>query len=176
MSAAQTLSACIALYRLACVDMSFGGRRGKCNTSTPSPHPHPSSKNRKKSGWVVCLFFFLKNYECLFMYRAGYRYGITVPVFLPVFHPRTGILHRYTGVHNVAVICSLSLSLSLSLLISMATVKSLTSTPGLEGSLLRCQGHIGRSETETEGVVSFPLLEAKMPPYVGFAPFHFLPQ
>ena len=28
----------------------------------------------------------------------------------PVFHPRTGILHRYTGVHNVAVICSLSLS------------------------------------------------------------------
>ena len=26
-------------------------------------------------------------------------------------------------------------------------------------------------KTETEGVVSFPLLEAKMPPYVGFTPF-----
>ena len=40
--------------------------------------------------------------------------------------------------------------LSLSLLISMATVKSLTSTPGLdlEGSLLRCQGHIGRSDRQ----------------------------
>ena len=35
-----------------------------------------------------------------------------VPVFLPVFHPRTGILHQYTGVHNVAVICSLSLLIS----------------------------------------------------------------
>ena len=65
----------------------------------------------------------------------------------------------------MAVICSLSL------LISMATVKSLTSTPGLGGSLLRCQGHIGMSDRQTEGVVSFPLLEAKMPPYVGFAPF-----
>ena len=43
---------------------------------------------------------------------------------------------------------SLSLSLSLSLLISMATVKSLTFTPGLEGSLLRCQGHIGRSDRQ----------------------------
>ena len=73
---------------------------------------------------------------------------ITVPVFLPVFHPRTGILHRYTGVHNVAVICSLSL------LISMATVKSLTSTPGLEGSLLRCQGHIGRSDRQRLRVLS----------------------
>ena len=30
----------------------------------------------------------------------------------------------------------------------MATVKSLTSTPGLEGSLLRCQGHIGRSDRQ----------------------------
>ena len=41
-------------------------------------------------------------------------------------------------------------SLSLSLLISMATVKSLTSMPGLEleGSLLRCQGHIGRSDRQ----------------------------
>ena len=67
---------------------------------------------------------------------------ITVPVLLPVFHPSIGILHRYTGVHNVAVICSLSL------FISMATVKSLTSTPGLEGSLLRCQGHIGRSDRQ----------------------------
>ena len=38
--------------------------------------------------------------------------------------------------------------LSLSLLISMATVKSLTSTSGLEGSLLRCQGHIGRSDRQ----------------------------
>ena len=55
----------------------------------------------------------------------------------------------------------------------MATVKSLTSMPGLEGSLLRCQGHIGRSDRqrETEGVVSFHLLEARMPPYAGFAPF-----
>ena len=73
---------------------------------------------------------------------------ITVPVFLPVFHARTGILHRYTVVHNVAVICSLSL------LISMATVKSLTSTPGLEGSLLRCQGHIGRSDRQRLRVLS----------------------
>ena len=30
----------------------------------------------------------------------------------------------------------------------MATVKSLTSTSGLEGSLLRCQGHIGRSDRQ----------------------------
>ena len=30
----------------------------------------------------------------------------------------------------------------------MATVKGLTSTPGLEGSLLRCQGHIGRSDRQ----------------------------
>ena len=62
--------------------------------------------------------------------------------------PRTGNLHQYTGVHNVAVICSLSL------LISMATVKSLTSTPGLEGSLLRCQGHIGRSDRQRLRVLS----------------------
>ena len=42
----------------------------------------------------------------------------------------------------------------LSLLISMATVKSLTSTPGLECSLLRCQGHIGRSDTQRLRVLS----------------------
>ena len=30
----------------------------------------------------------------------------------------------------------------------MVTVKSLISTPGLEGSLLRCQGHIGRSDKQ----------------------------
>ena len=56
--------------------------------------------------------------------------------------PQNRYFAQYTGVHNVAVICSLSL------LISMATVKSLTSTPGLEGSLLRCQGHIGRSNRQ----------------------------
>ena len=30
----------------------------------------------------------------------------------------------------------------------MATVKSLTSMPGLEDSLLRCQGHIGRNDRQ----------------------------
>ena len=41
------------------------------------------------------------------------QYGwVPVRITVPVFHPKTGILHRYTGVHNVAVICSLSLSLS----------------------------------------------------------------
>ena len=36
----------------------------------------------------------------------------------------------------------------------MATVKSLTSRPGLEGSLLRCQGHNGRSNRQRLRVLS----------------------
>ena len=60
---------------------------------------------------------------------------------------RTGISpqNRYFAPAYRSTQCCSDL-LSLSLLISMATVKSLTSTPGLEGSLLRCQGHIGRSD------------------------------
>ena len=72
---------------------------------------------------------------------------------------RTGIFtgispqNRYfTPVYRSTQCCSDLLSLSL--LISMATVKSLTSTPGLEGSLLRCQGHIGRSDRQRLRVLS----------------------
>ena len=54
----------------------------------------------------------------------------------------------------------------------MATVKSLTSKSGLEGSFLRCQGHIGRSDRQRLRMLSvFLLVEAKMPPYAAFAPF-----
>ena len=44
----------------------------------------------------------------------------------------------------------------------MATDKSLTSTPALEGSLLRCQGHIGRSDRQRLRVLSvFLFLKSK---------------